>query len=156
MRASRRTWFTFAAATAVLAASACKKPAPPPQDESAAAPAPAPPAAPKEFSVSGIEVGKGLGADKKVSTPTTTFAPSDTIYASVATDGAASSKVLTAKWTFQSGQTVKEETDTIAPTGPAATEFHIAKKSGWPVGKYKVEILVDGSSAGTKEFEVKK
>jgi hypothetical protein len=156
MRASRRTWFTFAAVAAVLATAACKKPAPPPQDESAAAPAPAPPAAPKEFSVSGIEVGKGLGADKKVATPTTTFAPRDTIYASVTTDGAAPSKVITAKWTFQSGQTVKEESDTIAPTGPASTEFHITKKSGWPVGKYKVEILVDGSSAGTKDFEVKK
>jgi hypothetical protein len=156
MRASGRSAFTFAAATLLLATAACKKPAPPPQDESAAAPAPAPPAAPKEFSVSGIEVGKGLSADKRVTTPATTFAPSDTIYASVATDGAAPSKVITAKWTFQSGQTVKETSDTIAPTGPAATEFHIAKKSGWPVGKYKVEILVDGSSAGSKDFEVKK
>ncbi len=156
MHASRRSFLTLAVAAGLLASTACKKPAPTPQDESAAAPAPAPPAAPKEFSVSGIDVGKAIGADKKVTTPTTTFTPSDTIYASVATDGAAPSKTITAKWTFQSGQTVKEESDTIAPTGPAATEFHISKKSPWPVGKYKVEILVDGSSAGTKDFEVKK
>jgi hypothetical protein len=51
---------------------------------------------------------------------------------------------------------VKEGTEVIAPTGPAATEFHIAKKTAWPAGKYKVEILVDSSSAGTKEFEIKK
>ncbi len=51
---------------------------------------------------------------------------------------------------------MKEGSETIAPTGPAATEFHIAKKSPWPVGKYKVEIAVDGSPAGTKEFEIKK
>ncbi len=61
-----------------------------------------------------------------------------------------------AKWTFQTGQTVKTDSQTIAPTGPAATEFHISKKTPWPVGKYKVEITVDGASAGTKEFEIKK
>ncbi len=43
----------------------------------------------------------------------------------------------------------------IAPTGPAATEFHIAKGSAWPAGKYKVEIAVDGTPAGTKDFEIK-
>jgi len=50
---------------------------------------------------------------------------------------------------------VKEGTETIAPTGPAVTEFHISKPSGWPAGKYKVEIAVDGAPAGSKEFEVK-
>jgi hypothetical protein len=44
----------------------------------------------------------------------------------------------------------------IAPTGPATTEFHISKPSGWPAGKYKVEISADGAPAGSKEFEVKK
>lgn len=154
MHTSGRSLLTLAIVAGVMGVVGCKKPAPPPQDESAST-APAPPA-PKEFSVGSIDLGKGIGSDKHVTTPTTTFAPSDTIYVSVATDGAAPSKVIAAKWTFQSGQTVKENTDTIAPTGPAATEFHIAKKSGWPVGKYKVEILVDGSSAGTKDFEVKK
>jgi hypothetical protein len=28
--------------------------------------------------------------------------------------------------------------------------------SGWPAGKYKVEIAVDGTPATTKDFEVKK
>jgi hypothetical protein len=154
MRAFGRSFLSLAVVTGVIAVAGCKKAAPPVQDESANA-APAAPA-PKEFSVTGIDVGKGLGADKRVTTPTTTFAPTDTIYASVATDGAAPSKTIVAKWTFQDGQTVKEESSTIAPTGLATTEFHIAKKSGWPVGKYKVEITVDGRSAGTKDFEVKK
>jgi hypothetical protein len=103
-----------------------------------------------------VEVGKQIGADKRITSPTTTFAPKDTIYASVATEGTAPSKILAAKWSFQDGQVVKEAAETIAPTGPAATEFHISKPSGWPVGKYKVEIIVDGSPAGSKDFEVKK
>lgn len=154
MRAYGRTVLALAVIFSSIAVAGCKKPAPPPQDESANA-APAAPAA-AAFSVGNIDLGKQLGADKRVASPTTTFAPSDTIYASVATDGAAPSKTITAKWTFQDGQTVNEGSETIAPTGPAATEFHIAKKSPWPVGKYKVEISVDGSPAGTKEFEIKK
>ena len=132
-----------------------RRPAPAPQNETRRRAAPAAPAA-KEFSVGNIDLGKQIGADKRVTTPGTSFGPRDTIYVSVATDGAAPSKTITAKWTFQDGQTVNQGSETIAPTGPAATEFHIAKKSPWPVGKYKVEIAVDGSSAGTKEFEIKK
>jgi hypothetical protein len=35
------------------------------------------------------------------------------------------------------------------------TEFHIAKPGGWPQGKYKVEILLNGVTAETEDFEVK-
>jgi hypothetical protein len=130
----------------------CKKKEPPPPPEAAApAPAPAPPA----FAVQGIELGKSIDADKKVTAPSTTFGRRDTIYASVATEGAAPSKTVSAKWTFQDGQVVKEQSESIAPTGPAATEFHISKKGPWPVGKYKVEVSVDGASAGSKDFEIK-
>ncbi len=145
--------FALSYALTAIALVGCKKEAPPPQNETAAA-APAP--APVAFTVTAIEVGKQVGPDKKVASPTTTFAPKDTIHASVATDGAAPKKVIAAKWTYQDGQVVKEAAETIAPTGPAATEFHISKPSGWPVGKYKVEIMVDGSPSGSKDFEVKK
>lgn len=136
----------------------CKKAGPPPADigsadTAAAGPAPA---APEPFAVSEVTLGKAIGADKRVASPATSFGPKDTIYASVATTGSAPSKTISAKWTFQDGQTVKQQSDTIAPTGPAATEFHIAKKGGWPAGKYKVEIAVDGAPATTKDFEVKK
>ena len=147
-----RRSFALALGLAAAATAGCKKDAPPPPQEEAAAPAPAP----AEFRVSSIEVGKGIGADKRISTPVTTFKPKDTIYVSVVTEGAAPSKTIVARWTFEDGQVVKEGTESIAPTGPAATEFHIAKPSGWPAGKYKVEITVDGASAGSKDFEVKR
>lgn len=139
----------------VVAAPACKKKTETPAaaaDTAAAAPAPA--AAP--FAVQSVELGKHVGADKRVSDQTTTFGPKDTIYASVVTEGEAPSKTIAATWMFGSGTLVKADTQTISPSGSAATEFHIAKPSGWPAGKYKVEISVDGNPAGTKEFEVKK
>jgi hypothetical protein len=141
-----------------LAAGGCKKKAPPASETGGtdtAAMAPAAPA-PEAFAVSDVTLGKAIGADKRVATPSTTFGPRDTIYASVATTGSAPSKTISAKWTYQDGQTVKEDSQTIAPTGPAVTEFHVGKKSAWPAGKYKVEIAVDGTPATSKEFEVKK
>ena len=106
--------------------------------------------------VTDVDLGSAIGPDKRVTTETETFKPADVVYAVVHTDGAASGTPLTARWTFQDGQTVEESTQTISPSGPAVTEFHVSKPSGWPEGKYKVEILVNGASAQTKEFEVKK
>ncbi|MGH7512415.1 MAG: hypothetical protein ACREOQ_05755 [Gemmatimonadales bacterium] len=149
---SRRIVWAAGLGLAVVGMASCKKKEPPPPPEAAApAPAPAPPA----FAVQGIELGRSVDADKKVTAPSSTFGRRDTIYASVATEGAAPSKTISAKWTFQGGQVVKEQSESIAPTGPAATEFHISKKGSWPVGKYKVEVSVDGASAGSKDFEIK-
>jgi hypothetical protein len=105
-------------------------------------------------SVSNIDLGRSLNADRSIADNATSFKPTDTIYISVSTAGSAPSATLTAKWTFQDGQTVDESTQTISPTGPARTEFHISKPDGWPVGKYTVEVMLNGTLAGTKEFEV--
>ncbi len=81
----------------------------------------------------------------------------DTIYASVDTTGA-STATLKAKWTYRKGgqdSVVKEDTQTIAPTGHATSEFNISKPDGWPAGDYQVEIFVDGKSVQTKTFTVK-
>jgi hypothetical protein len=117
--------------------------------------APAPSDEPETFRVGEVELGRQIGADKRVSAPTTSFAPTDTIYASVETEGAAPSVSLTARWSYEDGQLVDESTETIAPTGPAVTEFHVAKPDGWPSGKYKVEIIADGRPAAEREFEVR-
>jgi hypothetical protein len=106
--------------------------------------------------VSDIQVGKGVGSDKKVGNQTTSFGVRDTMYVAVITDGAAKDAKLTAKWMFNGKQVVKESSQTISSTGgEAVTEFHVDKKSAWPKGKYTVEVLLNGVSAGTKDLEVK-
>ena len=106
------------------------------------------------ITVGEIDVGRSLNADKGIADRTNEFRRTDTIYVSVATQGTGSG-TLAARWTFQDGQVVDESSQSISPTGPARTEFHVMKPDGWPVGKYRVEILLNGASAGTKEFEVK-
>jgi hypothetical protein len=118
-----------------------------------AAPPPAPAAAP--VTVASVDLGSAVGADQRVTTPASEFTPQDTIYAAVSTTGSAANAVLNAKWTYQDGQTVNESSQTIAPSGPAVTTFHISKPDGWPAGTYKVEISLDGKSVASKDFSVK-
>jgi hypothetical protein len=138
---------------AVMAFVGACKAAPPPSPPPAAEP-PAPPPAP--LSVVGVDLGKSVGPDMRVASPMTTFGPRDTIYAAVSTAGTATAATLTAVWSFQSGQRVDSTSRSVAPTGPAVTEFHISKPSPWPVGKYKVAIWLDGALATEKEFEVRR
>lgn len=154
MRDPRRTAL-LAVLSFVVTVTACQQSAPP-ATHPAPTPAPAaaaPAAAP--FKVASLDVGKEIGANKRVASPMTSFAANDTIYASVATEGSAPTVALKARWTYQDGQLVDESVQTIAPTGPAITEFHVSKPSGWPAGKYKVEISANGTVAASRDFEVK-
>ncbi len=126
-------------------------PAPAPAPAPTAPPAPAPAPAPVGVAVASIELGTATGAP---ATPGV-FATTDAIVATVATTGTAASATLLARWTYQDGQVVNESTQQIAPTGPASTTFKIEKPDGWPAGKYAVEVLLDGASAGKRDFEVR-
>jgi hypothetical protein len=128
---------------------------PPPAPAPVSTPPPAATPAAQGVSVTSVDLGTAVGADQKVTSPTTTFSPKDTIYAAVSTTGAASNATLGAKWTYQDGQTVNDSSQTIAPTGPAVTTFHISKPDGWPAGNYKVEISLDGNAVSSKDFSVK-
>ena len=153
-----------AALATALAVSACKKPEEPmpPPAPASTAPEPAPitaPSATPTASVTALDLGNAVGADNRVAAPATTFAPKDTIYAAVTTrtsDPAATVPgKLGARWTFQDGQTVHEESRDANLSGDGTTAFQISKPDGFPAGRYKVEISLDGSVVQSKEFEVK-
>ena len=105
--------------------------------------------------VSDVKLGRAIGADKRLTEETDDFRPTDVIYAVVETQGSGSPAALQARWTYEDGQVVDESSRNISAAGGDFTEFHISKPSGWPKGKYKVEILVDGQPADTEDFEVK-
>lgn len=150
-----------------VALAGCKKKTEPvepaaPAAEPAMTPAPMPTPAPvaATASVTTVDLGNTIGADMKVGTPATTFAPKDTIYASIGTstsDPAATVPgKLGVKWThLGSNQVVHEDTRDLSFTGTGNTEFHIAKPDGWPTGKYRLEVLQDGNVVQSREFEVK-
>jgi hypothetical protein len=104
--------------------------------------------------ISQVDVGRSLTADKMIGDKTDSFKPTDTIYASILTEGTSSAATLKGRWTYQDGQVVDEATQTIAPTGEARTEFHVSKPDGWPAGNYKLEVFLNGASVATKGFAV--
>lgn len=126
-----------------------------PGDSVAAAPAPTAMA-----TVASIETGKRIGADKRITDTTSTFAPNDTLYISVVTNNASASTQLKTVVTFQDGQVVDSSSQTVAaPTtmgGTSVTEFHLSRPGGWPTGDYTVEVWLDGQSAGTRTLTVRR
>lgn len=100
------------------------------------------------------ELGRSLGGDGTITDPTTDFGPNDTVYVSVETSGSADSTTLAARWTYEDGQEIDRTETTIAPSGTERTELHVSNPAGWPPGDYQVEILLDGRSVETLDFEV--
>ncbi|MEO8742418.1 MAG: hypothetical protein ABI365_04415 [Lysobacteraceae bacterium] len=158
----------YALAVAMLAALAlagCKKSeeAPPPV---VATPAPAalPAAAPLAVAtaatadVVGIALGSAVGPDKTITTPGDAFKPTDTIYVAVTTKtsdvSATVPGILEARWTFEDGQTVKEDTANVQFNGAGVTDFSINSPKGFPKGKYEVDILLNGAVVQSKGFGV--
>ena len=139
----------------LVVVSGCKKENAIPDTTTAAGAVITPAPTPAVVSVIDVDLGKAIGADKKITDKTDDFAPKDQIFASVHTMGTAPTASLTARWTFENGTVVDERTENIASNGDAYTEFHIAKPSGWPKGKYTLHLLLDGKEVRTKDFTVK-
>jgi hypothetical protein len=133
-----------------LTASGCSK-----KDNAATVETSSGAAASTPVSVTDVKVGRALGADKRLTDETDKFRPADVIYAVVETQGTAPNAVLQAHWTYQDGQVVDETSRNISAAGEDVTEFHVSKPSGWPKGKYTVQILLNGAPVKSKDFEVK-
>jgi hypothetical protein len=118
-------------------------------------PQPAPAVAPGEFSVADVVLGTVLGADGIVMSPANSFAPTDTIHATVVTKNPSSGATLAAKWMSEDGSTIHEESKAIAPTGDAVTDFQFQSSGGLAPGKYKVDISLNGQTINTLEFGIK-
>ncbi|MEP6506783.1 MAG: hypothetical protein ABJC63_01050 [Gemmatimonadales bacterium] len=156
MKINSRGIASLAAIAMVFAVAGCKKKDAGAVDTAAMAPVDTMPAMPAPVHVTDVSTGKGLTADKHLVTATSDFGVRDTIYVVATTEGAATSAKLDAKWTYNGKQTVNQSSLNIAPTGPEAREeFHIKKAGAWPKGAYKVEIMLDGASAGSKDFTIK-
>jgi hypothetical protein len=144
-----------AAALCVFATLACSRSeAPPPASQTPPAVSTPAPAA-LQGRVGAIELGRAVGADGRGTAPAAAFSPADTIYVSILTQDPAPGSTLSARWTYEDGQVVSEDRSAVAGPGAAVTEFHIAKPDGWPAGRYRVEIALNGQPAGARDFEVR-
>lgn len=102
--------------------------------------------------ITSVEMGNQVGADNRVAAPMSTFATSDTVHASVVTDGRGGN--VSTRWTFEDGQVVHTE-DKNVPSGTQVTDFMITNPTGWPAGTYTMEVLVNGQVVETRNYEVR-
>jgi hypothetical protein len=107
-----------------------------------------------DVSVTEITLGASIETSRRVARSQETFAPADTVYASVVLEGSARHAGLKARWTSGDGQVVSEASLEVAPTVTTVSEFHISRPDGLPAGAYQVEIFLDGASAGKRTFSV--
>ncbi|WP_199171554.1 MULTISPECIES: hypothetical protein [Luteimonas] len=157
MTSSALRFVTVATLLGAGALAGCRDDAPAPAPAAppvASAPVEAPePEAPAPAVVTAVELGNEVTTDNRVATPASAFATGDTIYASVATDGGSAAKIG-ARWTFGEDRLV-HETEADVPAGPQVIAFDIQHPEGWPVGAYRIEVLLDGTVVETREFAVR-
>ena len=108
-----------------------------------------------DVTVTDISLGRSLRADRRIAEPAAAFAPADTVYASVVTEGTGPDGVLKARWTYEGSRVLAEPALTIAPRATTVNEFHISKGDGLPRGAYEVEVFLDGAAVGKRRFSVR-
>jgi hypothetical protein len=99
-----------------------------------------------------IQLGRSLNPDNSVAEHTTTFRRNDTVYVAILTP-APGRGTISVRWTY-GGQVIDQPQKEVSYRDAAATSFNLVNSGGFPPGNYAVEVFVDGTSAGTRNFNV--
>ncbi len=105
--------------------------------------------------VSSAMIGRRIGPGNRMTEPTFMFSPQDTVYVSMAIEGAAGPGTLTAAWRSQSGEILQQSTEPIRPAGENIV-FRLFQPKGLKAGTYKVVLFLGDDSVDTKVFGVHK
>ena len=109
-----------------------------------------------EVDIEGLELGRAVGTDGKITDKTNDFRPADDIVAVVETDDNEAGKELVARWTYgDNDQLVSEQRQTVAAGNEARTTFRLTKQNAWPTGTYHLRILHNGKEVKSEQFTVK-
>jgi hypothetical protein len=100
-------------------------------------------------------IGRRIGSGNRITEPTFEFAPQDTVYVSVGTEGAGEAGPLTPAWRSQGGEIMQKSSEPVPPAGENA-QFSLTQPKGLKPGTYKVIVFLGDDSAETRVFAVKK
>lgn len=113
-----------------------------------------------DLEVTDITLGRSIGPEKEVTRPSQTFKPEDTVFASVVVRGYADDAWLTGRWfrQIEGGDKLEQIYKTrhrASPDGVMVTEMHMgASPDPLEPGKYRVEIRLNGTIVGVRDFQV--
>jgi hypothetical protein len=106
--------------------------------------------------VANVMIGKRLGSENRIAEPTFQFGPEDTVFISMAVQGAPGDGQLSARWLAQGGKVLDSTSQTISAGAKENKEFHLSQAKGWKPGTYMIMLYVNGDSADSKTFAVRK
>jgi hypothetical protein len=104
--------------------------------------------------VVGVDLGRAVDAGAHVTDATDTFAPTDTVYASVRTKGSSPKTVLGVRWKNAMGDEINGNNLVVRPTGDTATLFTLRYPAPLALGRYTLETRVNGGVVKTSSFTV--
>lgn len=102
-----------------------------------------------------LELGTALDADGRVSATTERVRAGDTVHVSLVTVGDAEGAPIAVRWRDAAGTVLAEDERTVTAAGPAVHTFSRKPEAPWAPGRYEVEVLLGGESAGVRAFEVR-
>ena len=106
--------------------------------------------------VKGVDFGATVDSQGRLLDETDTFAPSDTIYASVRTKGSSPKTVLGVRWTKPNGDEFVMDNKVIRPAGDTATLFALHHLVDLDPGRYSMDMRVNGKVVKTAHVTVSK
>lgn len=110
-----------------------------------------PPPPPATMAISTVELGNAVDAAHHIVKPMTAFAPTDSIHASIASDGIGGH--LMVQWR-KLDQIVASQDKAVAG-GPQVTDFSASQPGGWATGRYTLRVSMDGHPVQSRTFDVK-
>jgi hypothetical protein len=113
-------------------------------------------AASGKLRVANVMIGKRLGSENRIAEPTFQFAPEDTVFISMAVQGAPADGDLSARWLAQNGKVLDSTSQKVHAGDAGNKEFHLAQPKGWKPGTYLITLYLNGDSTDSKTFAVRK
>jgi hypothetical protein len=104
--------------------------------------------------VTGVELGRAVDGVQHITDETDVFAPGDTIYTSVRTTGSSPKTVLGVRWRNPDGDEVGGYNLVIRPVGDTSTLFTYPYSAGRGVGRYTLDVRVNGKVVKTADFQL--
>lgn len=101
-----------------------------------------------------FRVGGAIDSTGAVVAPADSFAPRDTVYASVAAEGNVDQAILTARWTRSEGVLMGERQEVFPLEGRRIVTFRLSDPGGLPPDEYRVEVHLGGDAVGSEPFRV--
>jgi hypothetical protein len=118
---------------------------------------PAPEAQPVAAKIAEVTLGRAVNSAHQVDHAMDTFAPTDSIFASVKTENTPAGTRISTRWVYTEGgaeNIITENALTTTTAGTGYTSFHIANPGPWPAGSYEVRVGLNGEVKETKSFRV--